>query len=149
MSSSTTEQEKVKDPHFKKGDIVPYITTAGTMKWTKISDFKETGSKNNFWHVGNDTVTGAKTFYPDNYSFNYLNALKEYHAITPTLWIDPEKERPKPGDQIIAESDAGLFWGFYESTDSGKVAVQGRRNNKIYWDTILRWIRFPVDFPID
>jgi len=61
-------------------------------------------------------------------------------------WNNPEKARPKPQDRIIFTDEIGLFWGYYEATGDGIVAVAGRKRDKVNWEDIGEWILYPKEF---
>lgn len=62
------------------------------------------------------------------------------------VWLNPEIDRPKPQDRIIFTDEIGLFWGYYEATGSGMVAVAGRKRDRINWEDIGEWIPYPKGY---
>lgn len=70
------EIDKTKNP-FKIGDIVPYINSRGSVRFTKITSFDTIERNGHGWHNGVDTKTGAKTYYPVWKSVELQNSAKE------------------------------------------------------------------------
>lgn len=71
-----------------------------------------------------------------------LNELSAKHC---DEWLDPEKERPKAGSEIIFIDAVGMYRGVYHVTRSGVVHVHGNKSDCIEWENIYQWIPYPKE----
>jgi hypothetical protein len=59
-------------------------------------------------------------------------------------WNDPEKARPKDGQQIIFNDLVGFNKGTYYALGDGVVRVNDRKSDSVAWSDILEWITHPI-----
>lgn len=62
------------------------------------------------------------------------------------VWLNPEKVRPKHGNEIICTSAVGMFRGTFETTRDGLVKINGNKRDIVYWDDIFEWLPYPQNY---